>query len=327
VYLLISRFLRVSHRRHAVFLGTAFVVVVLVGGGLFALAENIPFTTGLYWAITTATTVGYGDVIPHNPAGRVIASLVMLTAIPMLGALFAVVAGASISAGVRRIMQRNTNFPDGTYRLVLGTHATVPAILAVLGQADESVVLVADVDPATVPESVHHIRGNPTDPVVISKARPAGAQHALITAGSDGEVLVSAIALRKQAPDLPITALSDTGAVREALVTLGVQQTVSVDDLIAHTLAKSIETPHAGGLIEELIDSDACCLTEFPAEDEALGRPLSEIRRDHGGLVLGIVHDGVVDLGVAGDPTVAPGDRLLIAVALTGHVHRGGAGA
>ena len=64
---------------------------VLAGAGLFALTQNLPFTTGLYWAVTTATTVGYGDVTPHNGAGRVIASAVMLTTIPMLAAVFALV--------------------------------------------------------------------------------------------------------------------------------------------------------------------------------------------------------------------------------------------
>src|ERR1700678_739713 len=108
------------HRRHLILLLGAAVVVVVVGAWLFALAEDLPFTTGLYWAVTTGTTVGYGDVTPHNPIGRLIASLVMLTTIPLLAAAFALVSGAAAAAGVRRILAMRIQFPEGTYRLVVG---------------------------------------------------------------------------------------------------------------------------------------------------------------------------------------------------------------
>ncbi|HTU06851.1 MAG TPA: potassium channel family protein, partial [Trebonia sp.] len=88
---ILLRVFGVPQRRHVLVLLASVAAVVLVGGELFALAEGLPFTTGLYWAITTATTVGYGDVTPHNPVGRLLASLVMLTTIPMLAAAFALV--------------------------------------------------------------------------------------------------------------------------------------------------------------------------------------------------------------------------------------------
>ena len=34
--------------------------------------------SGVYWAIVTMTTVGYGDVVPQTELGRLLASVVML---------------------------------------------------------------------------------------------------------------------------------------------------------------------------------------------------------------------------------------------------------
>jgi voltage-gated potassium channel len=51
------------------------------GGVGFATEENISIGNGIYWAITTMTTVGYGDVTPHTAAGKVIAVFVMLVGI------------------------------------------------------------------------------------------------------------------------------------------------------------------------------------------------------------------------------------------------------
>ncbi len=37
------------------------------------------FPKGIYWAIVTLTTVGFGDIVPKTPLGQVISSLVMIT--------------------------------------------------------------------------------------------------------------------------------------------------------------------------------------------------------------------------------------------------------
>jgi voltage-gated potassium channel len=319
VLLLLVRVFGKNNRRHIGLLLTGAVVAVLAGGGAFAaVTPDTPFSTGLYWAVVTAATVGYGDVSPKNPAGRVVAVLVMLTAIPLLAAVFALVTGAAAVAGLRRILEMEHPFPAGSYRLVLGSHPAVPGVLDDLAEADEDVVLVADVDQAKMPKHVHVVRGDPTRADVLHAAKPEGAQQALITGGSDSDVLVTAVLLRKRAPDLPLTALVGSPSVREALRELGVHQVISTDALLAHTLAKSLETPHAGELIGHLVDSDEHDLVEVEADGQAQGRPLSAIRNEREGLVLALVHDGQLTLGIGADPVIAPGDRLLVAEKSTG---------
>jgi voltage-gated potassium channel len=74
--------LRSSRRKIMVFIFTV-LAVVLVMGTLMYLIEgeangytSIPY--GVYWAIVTLTTVGYGDITPHTPLGRLLASLIMI---------------------------------------------------------------------------------------------------------------------------------------------------------------------------------------------------------------------------------------------------------
>ena len=312
---LLVRLLGQPHRQHIAALLASAVGCVLVGAWLFALAENLRFTTGLYWAITTATTVGYGDVTPHNAIGRFLASAVMLTTIPLLATVFALVTGGVAVAGIRRILSMESQFPEGTYRLVVGMNPTVPAILEELEGAGIPVVLAADVEPGSVRHHVHLVRGDPTEPSTISKAKPRGAQQALLCGSSDGDVLVSAVILRKQAPDLPITALVTSPAVREALSELGVQHAVSAQELVARTLATSLETPHASDLIGQLIESGRDILAEVDADPAVVGKALSTVRDERAGLVLGLVHEGRFSLGITEDPIVAAGDQLLIAEA------------
>ena len=311
--MLLARIVGAGHRRHVTILLSGAVVLTFLWAALFAATQHLPLTTGLYWAVTTATTVGYGDVTPHNAIGRLLASAAMLTIIPLLASVFALVTGAAAAAGIRRILTMGSRFPDGAFRLVIGMDPVVPAIIDELVAAGDPVVLVADVDPASVRPEVHVVRGDPTQQAAIRSARPRDAQQALLTGATDGDVLVSAVLLRKEAPDLPVAALVRSASVREALRDLGVQQTLSAEGLIAHALAKSLEAPHAGDMLAQLVESDKHSLTEVEADAEAVGKPLSTIRDERSVLVLGLVHDGKFALGIGEDPVVSSGDHLLIA--------------
>jgi hypothetical protein len=69
-----------------------------LGGIMFSAVEHVSFGLGQYWALTTATTVGYGDVTAHTVAGRLVSAVVMLTVIPLFAATFSLLT-AGISAG------------------------------------------------------------------------------------------------------------------------------------------------------------------------------------------------------------------------------------
>jgi voltage-gated potassium channel len=73
----------------------ATVTLGAAGVFLFEAGENRAiggFGDAVWWAIVTATTVGYGDVSPVTTEGRVIAVLLMLTGIGVIGIFTATVA-------------------------------------------------------------------------------------------------------------------------------------------------------------------------------------------------------------------------------------------
>ena len=69
-------------RKICVFLLTIITLVIIIGAMMDVIKgpqrsfRSIP--VGIYWATVTITTVGYGDVTPVTPLGRLIASAVML---------------------------------------------------------------------------------------------------------------------------------------------------------------------------------------------------------------------------------------------------------
>ncbi|MFZ5818176.1 MAG: potassium channel family protein [Bacillota bacterium] len=67
---------------------------VVGGGALFVLVEGRELTLldGIWWAVATLTTVGYGDIYPQTVAGRLIALLIILMGLGLVATLTANVA-------------------------------------------------------------------------------------------------------------------------------------------------------------------------------------------------------------------------------------------
>ena len=74
--------LRASRRKIMVFIFTVLAVVIVMGTVMYLIeGEAHGFTSiphGVYWAIVTLTTVGYGDMTPHTSLGKFIASIIMI---------------------------------------------------------------------------------------------------------------------------------------------------------------------------------------------------------------------------------------------------------
>lgn len=91
---------------------TIAILLVVVAGALARIVEPETFTgLGLayWWAVTTVTTVGYGDVVPESPGGRVVASMLMLTGLALIPTLTSVIVSTLIAkhrqAGEERVIQ------------------------------------------------------------------------------------------------------------------------------------------------------------------------------------------------------------------------------
>jgi voltage-gated potassium channel len=78
----LSAAMRASRPKIIVFVSTVITIVVIVGSLMYLIEgassgfSSIPL--GIYWAIVTLTTVGYGDIAPQTVLGRFLASVVMI---------------------------------------------------------------------------------------------------------------------------------------------------------------------------------------------------------------------------------------------------------
>jgi voltage-gated potassium channel len=129
--------LKASKRKISVFLLGVVTVVVIIGTAMYMIegSEN-GFTSiplGIYWAVVTLTTVGYGDLVPATPQGQALATLLMLVGYGIIAVPTGIVT-SELSRAVKGADQKSrsmTNCPvcgrsghdtDATYCKYCGEH-------------------------------------------------------------------------------------------------------------------------------------------------------------------------------------------------------------
>jgi voltage-gated potassium channel len=87
-------------RGAAIVIAVVSTLITIVAGGLMTAADHNNFPSigsGLWWAVQTVTTVGYGDHVPATVAGKLIATLVMLAGIGFLTVITAAITSSFVS--------------------------------------------------------------------------------------------------------------------------------------------------------------------------------------------------------------------------------------
>jgi voltage-gated potassium channel Kch len=100
---------------------SATVLVVVVGGVLMRLLDHSEYSNvwvGMWWALQTVTTVGYGDVTPKNPSGRIIATFGMLQGIAFLAITTAAVTSTFVARASKELESARAADEDDAERRI-----------------------------------------------------------------------------------------------------------------------------------------------------------------------------------------------------------------
>lgn len=106
--------LRNSRTKIVVFLSFIVLVGVVLGSFMYVLEHNHPdsviktMPTGIYWAIVTLTTVGYGDITPITTMGRFLASVVMIMGYGVIAVPTGIFAAEAYKQANLKASQKNT---------------------------------------------------------------------------------------------------------------------------------------------------------------------------------------------------------------------------
>jgi voltage-gated potassium channel len=107
----------VANRRVFPYLALVTLGLGMLGGFLVTLVDKRDFPTfgdGVWWAIVTLGTVGYGDIVPHTAWGRVIGGVMITFGVTFIAFLTATVTSEFVSSGEQEARDRERRREEAT---------------------------------------------------------------------------------------------------------------------------------------------------------------------------------------------------------------------
>ena len=141
----------VTPRGAAVVIASATIVITVASGLLMTVVERERYPSigeGLWWAIQTTTTVGYGDNVPTTVAGRFVAVLVMFFGIGFLTVITAAITSTFVSSASARLEQKKSETETSTADQFRQLDGRLERIEAVLSNSSHAEPPASDAEPA-----------------------------------------------------------------------------------------------------------------------------------------------------------------------------------
>ncbi len=298
--------------------GIGVLDLLLVYSGLFLylrdefIGTDSDIITAIYWVIQTITTLGYGEIYPVSPLGRLLVIVIIFSGIGAIFIFFPLVLTPWLE---RRIMKLPTRVKMSGHVVICGYSAIVETLIEELVRSNKWFVLVDDdeqVIRGLLERNLPCIYGDPSERVVlenvcISKART-------LVANRGGEENASIILTASKLSKAKMIALVDDIAMERYLDYAGASVVLSPRQMLGTYMGRHALSPqvyqlmdadrlHPELLFEEILVNSDCEMIDLTLEE-------SGIRSETGATIIGVKKGKEVVFNPDPDITIGEGDLL-----------------
>lgn len=204
------------------------IAVIIIFSGAIVLIEPETFPTyfeGLWWVMTTVTTVGYGDYSPATTEGQIVAILLYLFGIGLIGVAIGKILEVFSSYRKKRL-EGDIVFSGKNHIIIIGWSKKAKFAVEEIMETEKGVEVVIIDDLKEAPmlnEHIYYIRGDASKDDVLVKANVKKAKSVIVFARessfgnttADGETLLTVSTIESLAPDVhTIAEIMDEAHIR-----------------------------------------------------------------------------------------------------------------
>jgi voltage-gated potassium channel len=278
---------------------------------------HISFTDVIYFTMISATTTGYGDIVPVTTQARMFDALVVTPLriffiLILAGTAYTFVIKQTWNRWIMRMIQKNLRD-----HVVLAGHGisngkALEELLA-RGMDPRKIVVIdphQDAVDRAAESGVAVLLGDAGRDETLRAAHVDRASALLISAGRDDSAILIILTARKLAPDLKISVTIRISENEEIARHAGADTVVNPVSFAGLLLASSLQGPHRTEYIADLASTEGrVMLRERVAEPDEVGKALWEICT---GQAVRVIRNGIPH--GPKDPAfemIEPGDRIL----------------
>lgn len=265
--------------------------IIAVGTIGYILVEGLSWDEALYMTMITISTVGYGEVVPLSPTGRIFTLGVILMGVGLGFYLLMIVAEQVLEGGLRNLVQRTAMLRQVDRlkdHVILCGYGRFGQVVADLLTSEGLAVVVVESDASKEVEltrsGVPYVIGTAVADEVLDQAGIERARSIVVATASDSDNVFITLAARELNPNIRIHARGESDEVKRRLIQAGAHQVISAYQMGGTRLAASILRPSAVDFLEVTVPhyGEQVDLEEIPVEAGCAldGRSIREIESE-----------------------------------------------
>jgi voltage-gated potassium channel len=169
---------------------------------------------GVWWAVVTGATVGYGDYVPLTTVGRIVGIILILTGGGLITFYITQFAAATVQHE-NDLSHGKVAYKGSNHIILVGWNEKTRILINRALMLDPKLEIVL-IDQTLNHMSyqhfpIHYIHGDPSDDFILQKANVKAATRVIITADhhqnekqADNHSILTTVAVRGNHPDIPI---------------------------------------------------------------------------------------------------------------------------
>ncbi|GAB1445796.1 MAG: NAD-binding protein [Cyclobacteriaceae bacterium] len=222
-------------------------------------ARIISIQDGVWYAIATMTTVGYGDLVPVTYAGRMLGFVFLLSSLGIYGFVIGQITNVMRTVKENKAMGLNgTNFEN--HVIIIGWNDFSQSVIGHLIAAGKKVAIITkekhDIDIIRefyTTNEIYILYSDYNNFDLMEKSNIRKASIVFINLHDDTEKLVYIIEMKKHFSNLNYVVTLDNGNLKSTFHHAGVTYAISKNEISAKLLASYIYEPDVALFSEEII--------------------------------------------------------------------------
>ncbi|MCP4481559.1 MAG: hypothetical protein GY817_01845 [bacterium] len=296
------------------------VLVGSIGMSIFERGHNeqfVSFFDGIWWAVVTLTTVGYGDKFPVTIGGRILASAFMFIGLSFFG-LITGMFSSSIIKYYKKKENRGVDIMNLKDHIVIcgwNNNATIvlKELTELFKNTDKDFVIIKEDQPEYIfTNNIHYMKGDFTKKDILERAQIVFASSVIVLADQvtnrsnqdiDARTVLTALAIDKLNSDVYtcVEVLSSDNI--EHVLNAGVDEYIIAANYTGNLLAHAVRYPGITKVYNELLSSTEGSQIyngSLSKNSEFCGEIFSQcvvdIFNKYSSILIGVERDGIYNL-------------------------------
>lgn len=298
-------------------------------GVIIHLIEPETFTSifnGVWWAIVTSSTIGYGDFVPSTITGKVVAILLIIVGAGFVTTYFVTLSSATIER-LQLKLNGGTTYMGANHLVIVGWNERSKALITHYTKyKDRTQIVLIDnsVEQNPFPhERITFIKGKPYNDDTLQRAKVASANQILITANqhldeadSDKEVVLTILSAKGLGEDVYCIAEILTNEQVKNAERAGADEIVRTNEQTSNLILNTLSSHGMSKSIESLLqEEDISHIHLEKMHEEWETKSFEELQSDFlkkRKIVIGIKRDEINLINPAPGLYLMAGDELIL---------------